>query len=296
MFEGEEDRPALPLGFGPQKFGRGFFGPVWESMGNEVWLPLAQQPGLSEETFSDLLRDAATCLLTEVDPGALADAISEPQRSLSLIVTLSANNFRGESGILRFLSKASESISEANGEIVAAEYFRLVGAFVWAHGLRYRIESPFEFSISASGMMTGLTEELQRLARTDSHRADMFRDLESALHDVRLGASPARVKKCVHAHFNFLESLASGHDSVRASTLSAQVKEITSWPHAAIAASLTNLYGFASDYPGIRHGGTASGALRDLRLLDLAALTSALVGFTPFLSDSFDSQVFELSN
>lgn len=58
-----------------------------------------------------------------------------------------------------------------------------------------------------------------------------------------------------------------------------------------IKAALKNLYGFASDYPGIRHGGNAAGALRAVDMRDLVAMSILLAGFTPYLSNALDADV-----
>jgi hypothetical protein len=43
--------------------------------------------------------------------------------------------------------------------------------------------------------------------------------------------------------------------------------------------------GFASNYPGIRHGGNAGGKLRDVDMRDLV-MSILLAGFTPYLSET----------
>ena len=59
---------------------------------------------------------------------------------------------------------------------------------------------------------------------------------------------------------------------------------------------MKNLYGFASDYPGIRHGGTPANALRAIEMRDLIAMSILLAGFTPYLSDQFNADVVYRGN
>jgi hypothetical protein len=54
---------------------------------------------------------------------------------------------------------------------------------------------------------------------------------------------------------------------------------------------MKDLYGFASDYPGIRHGGTPASALRPVDMRDMLAMSILLAGFTPYLSHAFDPDV-----
>ena len=51
----------------------------------------------------------------------------------------------------------------------------------------------------------------------------------------------------------------------------------------------TALYGFASDYPGIRHGGTPTSALRTIEMRDMVAMSILLAGFTPYLTDQLNA-------
>ena len=47
--------------------------------------------------------------------------------------------------------------------------------------------------------------------------------------------------------------------------------------------ALKKLYGFASDYPGIRHGSRAKGVLRPIEMRDMVAMSILLMCFTPYL-------------
>jgi hypothetical protein len=51
---------------------------------------------------------------------------------------------------------------------------------------------------------------------------------------------------------------------------------------------MKDLYGFASDYPGIRHGGTPANALRPVEMRDMIAMSILLAGFTPYLSNGLN--------
>jgi hypothetical protein len=65
--------------------------------------------------------------------------------------------------------------------------------------------------------------------------------------------------------------------------------QIETWPHGAIKASLKNLYGFASNYPSIRHAGNPASALRAIEMRDMVAMSILLAGFTPYLSDRLNA-------
>jgi hypothetical protein len=70
-----------------------------------------------------------------------------------------------------------------------------------------------------------------------------------------------------------------------ANTFGAMCDKAAVWPHDDVLKSVKALYGFGSDYPGIRHGGTPANQLREVDMRDMVAMTVALAGFTPYFSD-----------
>jgi hypothetical protein len=91
-----------------------------------------------------------------------------------------------------------------------------------------------------------------------------------------------------------LEAIAATTDAVTTHTLGDMCNQLTSWPHATIKESLKRLYGFASDYPGIRHAGNPAGKLRGVETRDLAALSILLMGYAPYLSNSLETNLASL--
>ena len=57
------------------------------------------------------------------------------------------------------------------------------------------------------------------------------------------------------------------------------------WPHAAVKSSLKSLYGFCSDYPGIRHAGNPASQIRDLETKDGILICLLLFAFSGYLTD-----------
>jgi hypothetical protein len=80
-----------------------------------------------------------------------------------------------------------------------------------------------------------------------------------------------------------LEGIGGVAPGVTKGTLGDMCDQLSSWPHSTIKEALKKLYGFASDYPGIRHGRSAKGALRTIEMRDMVAMSVLLTGFTPYL-------------
>ena len=67
------------------------------------------------------------------------------------------------------------------------------------------------------------------------------------------------------------------------------------WPHAKVLESAKALYGFASDYPGIRHGGTPASQIREIDMRDLLSMSVILTGLSPYLNASIDPEKIYLN-
>ena len=86
-----------------------------------------------------------------------------------------------------------------------------------------------------------------------------------------------------------LEGLARSCPGVKEQTLGDICNELKTWPHVTVRDSLKKLYGFASDYPGIRHGTNFDGVLRAIEMRDMVAICILLAGFTPYLTNGLNS-------
>lgn len=80
-------------------------------------------------------------------------------------------------------------------------------------------------------------------------------------------------------------------DRFTGATLGAVCGELHTWPHATIKEAAKKMYGFRSGYPGIGHGATAAGVLREIEMRDLVAVSILLAGFAPYLTDQINSDI-----
>ncbi len=74
----------------------------------------------------------------------------------------------------------------------------------------------------------------------------------------------------------------------KSNSLGALIKDFNSFPHKAIKESLSNLYGFCSDYPEIRHAGNPDGVLRDLETRDALLVCLLLIVFSDYLTETMN--------
>lgn len=268
---------------------RGEFIVVWSDTWREIWRPLSEQPlnddgdAPPEDIFCELYRALAPALSPSPAGEALADIIYNPVQSREAFEATTASNVENERALVHFFEAAHEALEELAGDELTNRYFSLLSGFIDKFSLRYDLRRPCILCPTLPGMFTGLVRELDELSTTDQNIAKRLRDFKEAIHDLRMGPTEGRLSNCVMKQVMFLEAVAAASGSAGGSDLAALCKTLEDWPHPAVRKALLNLYGFASDFPGVRHGTPSAGMARDIATRDLVAMSILLTGFTPYL-------------
>lgn len=270
---------------------RGEFGAVWEEVRAEIWQPVIEHELGKSDLFSELFRAAveADALKLKLTPEQLADMLDEPGSGTELFNLLQAGDFQGERGLATFMEKAFDVVEEYAGDALSNVYFVLLERFIQKYSLRYDLRRPCVLSPTLPGIFAGLVQQLRTLTSTDAHLTGLMNDFESAIRDLKVDSSDARIKTCIQKQFNLIEAISSSSPGVTTNTLGAMCDQIASWPHAEVKDAVKRVYKFANDYPGIRHGGTPANALRQIDVRDLVAVTVVMVGFAPYLAHQLSS-------
>lgn len=270
---------------------RGEFIGVWSETWREIWLPLIDHDGVPEDIFCELYRELAWALKDKPSVEALADIIDSPVQSREAFEKTGANDFVGERALVAFLEATHAALDELAGDELSNRYFNLLASFIEKFSLRYDLRRPCTLCPTLPGVFASLVRDLRTLASQDAHLDALMKDFENAVRDLRHDCSDGRIKTCIQKQVNLLEAIGRTTPGITEGELSGICNQITTWPHGAIKASLKNLYGFACDYPGIRHGGNPAGALRAVDMRDMVALSVLLAGFTPYLAAQLDADV-----
>lgn len=268
---------------------RGEFIGVWSEIWREIWLPLIDHEGVPEDIFCELYRELAPALKNPPSVEALADIIDNPVQSREAFEKAGTNDFAGERALVAFLEAAHSALDELVGDELSNRYFNLLASFIEKFSLRYDLRRPCTLCPTLPGVFASLVRDLRALASEDAHLDMLMKEFENALRDLRHDCSDGRIKTCIQKQVNLLEAIGRTTPGVTEPELGGICNQVTTWPHGAIKAALKNLYGFASDYPGIRHGGNPSGALRAVDMRDMVAMSILLVGFAPYLSNALDA-------
>jgi hypothetical protein len=275
---------------------RGEFIGVWSETWRDIWQPLIEQPlgddgeDVPEDVFCELYRELAKALKTPLSVETLADIIDDPVQSRKAFEETTTADLAGERALVGFFESAYDALEELGSDELSNRYFNLLERFIDKFSLRYDLRRPCMLCPTLPGVFASLVRDLRTLARQDQHLDTLMKEFEDAVRDLRHDCSDGRIKTCIQKQVNLVEAIARSFPGVTGTTLGRICDEVGTWPHEKLKAAMKDLYGFASDYPGIRHGGTPANALRTVDMRDMVAMSILLAGFTPYLSDRFDAE------
>ena len=268
---------------------RGEFIGVWSETWREIWEPLIERPmaeddgGLPDDIFCELYRALEPALFPRPSVENLADIIGNPAQSREAFEATTANDLAGERALVDFFEVAHDALEGLGGDDLTNRYFNLLTGFIDKFSLRYELRRSCVLCPTLPGLFASLVRELRALASQDLHIDQSMKEYEDAMRDLRFGCTDGRIKTCIGKQFMLLEAIGALDPHVTKNTLGDMCDQLDSWPHATIKVALQKLYGFASDYPGIRHGSSAKGAVRAIEMRDMVAISILLTGFTPYL-------------
>ena len=262
---------------------------VWAETWREIWIPLIEPPlteddeGLPEDIFCELYRALEPALSPRPSVEDLAEIIGNPVQSREAFEAITVNDFAGERTLVGFFEAMHDALEEMGGDELTNRYFNLLSGFIDKFSLRYDLRRPCILCPTLPGVFASLVGDLRALTNQDPHLDALMKDFEDAVRDLRHDDSERRIKTCIQKQVNLLEAIGSAFPGVKGKTLGAICDQVGTWPHEKLKAAMKDLYGFASDYPGIRHGGTPASALRAVDMRDMVAISILLTGFTPYL-------------
>jgi hypothetical protein len=269
---------------------RGEFVAVWSEMWREIWLKIERNPASPNDLFCEVFRELEPAFRVRLDPAIqLADIVDDPEQSRREFRSVKSVRLRGELPLVEFLERVHLTLFDLGGDDLSSLYFKLMEQFIEKYSLRYDLRRPFSLHPTVSGMFSRLMRELGLLASRDAALYALLHDFEEAIRDLKMDNSPVRIRTCIHRQINFLEALTQRRLNINSGTLGAMCDEIQTWPHATVKDAMKKLYGFSSNYPGIRHAGNPASALRDIEMRDLVGMTVILAGFVPYLSEGLDA-------
>lgn len=268
---------------------------VWAETWREIWLPLIEQlladddEGLPEDIFCELYRALEPALSLRPSVEDLADIIGNPVQSRDAFTATTANDLAGERALAGFFEAAHDALEELGCDKLTNQYFYLLSSFIDKFNLHYDLRRPCILYPTLPGAFASLVRDLRALTNQDPHLDALMTDFDEAVRDLWHDGSDHRIKTCIQKQVNLLEAIGCATLGVTGNTLGAICNQVGTWPHKKLKEAMKDLYGFASDYPGIRHGGTQESALRAVDMRDMVAISILLTGFVPYLESRLNA-------
>ncbi|MBO1069100.1 MAG: hypothetical protein HEQ13_06860 [Dolichospermum sp. DEX189] len=279
---------------------RGEFTGVWSESWREIWSKLARHKKAPDDLFSELYRELNTVIIvpqnqTDIERASaemrLAEIFSDPAQAKKAFMKTKSQDLLGERLLVEFFERAYKVIEDLGGDLLANRYFNLLNVFINKYSLRYDLRRPCFLHPTLPGIFANLMRDIKTATSQDDHLNSLMRDFETAVRDLRDDCSDVRIRNCIHKQINLIEGIAGSSPGVKDTSLGEICNELKSWPHITLRESLKKIYGFTSDYPGIRHSGNKNSKLREIEMRDMVAVSILLAGFAPYLTDQINADI-----
>lgn len=268
---------------------QGEFIEVWSETYREIWEPLLSQEIVPDDIYCELYRELSKALKNRNTIEELANIIGNVEHSKKAFLNIKIEDLSGERALITSFEKLYESLDELVGDALANPYFNLIETFIDKFNLRYDLRRPFTLCPTLPGVFSSLVLDLRMVTSKDAHLDSLMKDFEESIRDLTYGCTDGRIRICIGKQAMLLEALGSTYRGANKQSFGDACDQIKTWPHLGIRESLKKLYGFTSDYPGIRHGTNTKGVLRTIDMRDMVAMSILLAGFTPYLTDQLNA-------
>jgi hypothetical protein len=270
---------------------RGEFIGVWSETWREIWGGIGEHEAAPSDLFCELYYEFSDVFKSKLSAQELAEITDDPEQSRKAFERSRTLDLSGELKLIAFLENAHGILQDLGGDALSNQYFNLLAAFIDKFSLRYDLRRPCTICPTLPGVFANLLRDLRTVTSQHVNLDSRMNDFEDAVRDLRYGCTEGRIKTCIGKQIMLLEAMGAMCPGVTKKTLGEMCDQVGSWPHATIRESLKKLYGFASDYPGIRHGTDTAGAVRSVDMRDMVAVSIMLAGFTPYLTEFLNAEV-----
>jgi len=274
----------------------------WSAAVDEIFKPLSLQSNCPIDLPSEILRvftptqrrtgpttssDGELTDIVTPTPEQIADCAADKNKAINLLRKAS-ENFPNERFAIKKIEEVNDVCLEYADQEFANYYFKRVQKFIANHCLYYRITEPFHITPNITGMYVRLAMELRKVCDRDPHLCELLDDFEDSLGDMKFGVKAVRIKTSVQKQLNLLEGIGRKHPHQnKAQSLGELCDELKTWPDPKVQKTVQSFYSFANDFAGLRHSGSGK-RNRQIDNRDLVALTCALMGLTPYLTESMN--------
>lgn len=236
----------------------------------------------AKEAELEELRNALTTLRAD-------DVLTNPDSAYAYLVDWHIRATISEEEARKQVVSWFETIKDISLDL-ADSFVQLLQRFFESNNLRYmvsRVSSSLEFRLNPAIIASERFLVVKNIHCNDTHLQSLYSNFEDNFGGLLARPTDAGIKSTIGSSSNLVEALANKVTAKSGETLSHIFNVYLpddSFPHQAAKDSLSKIYKFFSDYPGIRHGGTATSATRALTKRDAVLYSSLSVFFADYLS------------
>ena len=258
----------------------------WNCLYTDLWLPLSKSKFAPDDMFIELLRYESRKLRLDPKEEALNDPILAKLEFKKLSTLLTPIN---EKTCITLLEGFYAVLTDFNCAI-SKKYCSKLQEFIESHNLRYMLTSDCKIRLSLAGLIVSQYAALRKTVSLVPLRNNCLIALEK---NVGLLNEETAEENCIRIANNLLEGIAIDKTTNGADTFKRAVNGCRDcFPHQALIDSAKSFYDFSSDFPNLRHGGTARNPLqiRPLKKDDAILSISFAVLLASFIVDNDASQ------
>ncbi len=257
--------------------------PHWRKLNRTVWSSLEKRRSAPLDMYIELLRFARRRLGIQVD-AATDEALHDPALAREQFFGLPEPS--NESKSIELLEGFHEVLNEFN-PVIAEGYEQELREFIEEHNMRYIVAHSCKLELSIQGLLASQFVRLSNILATNPHVNQSLQQLEATVSKLKEGTHEER--NCIGIATNLLEGIARDKTTNNQTTLGAAIEGCDVFPHSAVKECVKSFYKFASDYPNIRHSGTAANKLRELKKDDALLAVSFAIAFGSYVFDNDSS-------
>lgn len=278
---------------------------AWQHTWPEIWEPLSMNDSAGAEFFMDLFPLVFKALRPFRQPAAgesqvgyeaakhlwdqrNAAAGTDSKAADALMRSWSPSDFLSDGSLARSFEAVFKFLFDPEARGLSAHFAVLTAQFLRSRNIRYRLVSPYELRPHVSGLFANLVAQVERGVAADEGLRELLQEFEHALNQASRSHAESDVKTCIAKAANLAEGIAGKHPDAGGGTFADHCNTFKKWPHNGLKNAFKNIYGFCSDYPGIRHAGNPKGKLRGLDTSDSIVAALVLVSSTGYFAANLD--------
>jgi hypothetical protein len=267
---------------------------AWPYSWDAIWAPLENTKGVPADLFIELYAELEATLVIPIDSiergrleGIRASIANDVDSARQAFIDLEPSEFRGDPELARFYENIFVLLSEYGDSSLTCQYRAYLDRYLKDLNLRYELTDNNILVPHISGIVAALRMEVEKYSKSDPKLEMLLSELDNSIANLSRLPNQANAKAWITRSSVYTEGLAQAVCNSKQS-LGKLCKNGKLFPHKALEEAVSQLYGFCSDYVGLRHAGTMKSHLRNVDIQDAVSIAIILHGLSSYLIPTAD--------